>query len=110
MAYNGKPFFKIPRPLLLEGGVENQTIAGDITLTAKDSLFNMIDGGVADRTITLPAEINGAMYIILNTGTTNDLIIQNDAAGAIVTLSGGEVAWLVCDGTTWYPIINVNNL
>ena len=54
MAYNGKPFFKIPRPLLLAGGVEVKTIIDGITLTDKDSLFQSIDSGAADQNIILP--------------------------------------------------------
>lgn len=109
MAYNGKPFFKIPRPVLLAGGVEAKVIADNIVLTDKDSLFQIIDGGVSNRNVTLPAEKNGRVYCILNSGTTNDLTILDDAAGGVITLSAGEVAVLVCDDTVWYPIINVNN-
>jgi hypothetical protein len=110
MAYNGKPFFKIPRPVLLAGGVESQTISGNITLSDKDSLFQIIDGGGSTRNVTLPPEKNGRVYCIWNNGSTNDLAIKDDAAGGVITLAPNEVVVLVCDDTVWYPIINVNNL
>lgn len=110
MAYNGKPFFKIPRPVLLAGGVEAQTLDGNITLTSKDSLFQILDGQAADRDVTLPAEQNGRVYCIQNAGATNALVVKDDAAATVVTLAAGHVAVLVCDDTAWYPVINVSNL
>ena len=51
MAYNGKPFFRIPRPLLLDGGVEALTLTNDIILQNKDSMFQILDAGGADRSV-----------------------------------------------------------
>jgi hypothetical protein len=110
MAYNGKPFFKIPRPVLLAGGLEVKTISGNITLTDKDSLFQVIDGGLGTRNITLPPEKDGRVYYIKNAGTTNDLAIKDDAAGGVLTLSAGEVALLGSSDSLWYVLLNVNNL
>lgn len=107
--YNGKSFFKIPRPLLLEGGVNNETVTGNVTLDGKSSLFQMIDGGLVNRNLTLPPEKDGRMFIILNAGTTNTILVQDDAAAGVITLSPGEMAWIVSDGSAWYPVLNVNN-
>ena len=105
MAYSGKPFFKIPRPLLLAGGVESQTLSGDTTLTDKDSLFQSIDGGGSDRDVTLPAEKDGRVYIIKNSGATNSLVIKNDAAATVETLANGETGIIVCDGSNWIVML-----
>ena len=110
MAYSGKPFFKIPRPVLLAGGVEAKTLSGNIILTDKDSLFQILDGGLATRNVNLPPEKNGRVYVIQNAGTTNDLAIKDAADAGVITLSAGEVVVLCCDDTQWYPVINVNNL
>lgn len=107
MAYSGKPFFKIPRPLLLAGGVESQTISGDTSLTDKDSLFQIIDGGGSDRDVTLPAEKDGRVYMIKNSGATNSLVIKNDAAATIETLTSGQTTMVVCDGTNWLTMFKV---
>ena len=105
MAYNGKPFFKIPRPLLLAGGVEVKTIIDGITLTDKDSLFQIIDSGAADQNIILPVEKDGRMYFI-----TNSLDVQNQSATSLVVLAPNEIAVLVSDSSVWSLILNVNNL
>lgn len=101
MAYNGKPFFKIPRPLLLEGGVQNSTVSTDVDLDDKSSLFLFIDGGVADRDVNLPVEKDGRVYHIKNTGSTNNLVVKDVAAATIVTLNPGDSAWVVSDGVDW---------
>ena len=105
MAYSGKPFFKIPRPLLLAGGVESQTLSGDTTLTDKDSLFQSINGGGSDRDVTLPSEKDGRVYIIKNSGATNSLVIKNDAAATVETLANGETGIIVCDGSNWIVML-----
>tara|TARA_R100001463_G_scaffold49901_3_gene99934 strand:- start:373 stop:705 length:333 start_codon:yes stop_codon:yes gene_type:complete len=110
MAYSGKPFFKIPRPLLLAGGVESQTISGDLELVDKDSLFQIIDGGGTHRVVTLPEKKSGKLYMIHNSGTTHNLIVKNPAGATRVTLGNNEMCLVVCDGTTWHVILNVNNL
>ena len=108
--YNGKPFFKIPRPLLLAGGVEVQTLDADLQLEDRDSLFQIIDGGVADRVINLPALKDGRVYAISNNGATNALNVKDIDDVDVVALAAGEFALIVCDGQDWYPILNVNNL
>lgn len=110
MAYNGKPFFKIPRPLLLAGGLEIQTLSGNITLSDKDSLFQVIDGGLSNRNVTLPPEKDGRVYFIKNGGATNNLLILDDAASGVITLSPNEVVLLGSSDSTWYVLLNVNNL
>ena len=110
MAYNGKPFFKIPRPLLLAGGVEVKTISDGMTLTDKDSLFQIIDSGAADQNIILPVEKDGRMYCIKNVGTTNNLDVQNNQAQSQVLLAPNDTAVLVSNGADWYLVLNVHNL
>lgn len=110
MAYNGKPFFKIPRPLLLAGGLDVQTISTNISLVDRDSLFQVIDGGSGTRNITLPPEKDGRVYFIKNAGTTNDLAIKDDAAGGVITLAPNEVVLLGSSNNLWYVLLNVNNL
>lgn len=110
MAYNGKPFFKIPRPLLLAGGVESRVIGDGVTLTDKDSLFQIIDSGLSDENVILPSEKDGRVYAILNNGATNALDVQNDQAVRQVLLGPGDMAVLVSDDTQWYLFLNQSNL
>ena len=110
MAYKGKPFFKIPRPLLLSGGLDVRTISDGITLTDKDSLFQIIDSGGSDENVILPAQKDGRVYIIKNAGATNNLSVQNNLAVEKVALAPNEMAVLVSSSTVWYVLLNVNNL
>jgi hypothetical protein len=110
MAYNGKPFFKIPRPLLLAGGVEVKTIGDGLALTDRDSLFQIINSGLSDENIILPVEKDGRIYIIKNNGATNNLDVQNQSAVSLVNLAPNEVAVLVSDSSVWTLLLNVNNL
>jgi hypothetical protein len=105
MAYNGKPFFRIPRPLLLDGGVEATIMSGDITLENKDSMFQILDADGADREVILPAAKNGLIYGIKNDGSANNIVIKDAAATTIETLAFGEGALLVCNGTDWFAVI-----
>lgn len=109
MAYNGKPFFKIPRPVLLAGGIEIRTISDGITLTDKDSLFQVIDCGSSDENVILPAEKDGRVYCIVNVGGTNNLSVQNNQAVEKVNLAPNEFAMLVSSASDWYLILNVDN-
>jgi hypothetical protein len=110
MAYNGKPFFKIPRPLLLAGGLDVQTLAGDITLSDRDSLFQVLDADGANKNVTLPPEKDGRVYFIKNAGAAGDILVKDDAAGGVITLSPNEVVLLASSDSLWYVLLNVNNL
>lgn len=103
MSYSGRPFFRIPRPLLLEGGVESKTLSADVVIVDKDSLFQLIDGGGTDRAVTLPAEKSGRVYMISNVGASHNLNLKkSDGSTAVGTIAHGESGWVVCDGSDWY--------
>jgi hypothetical protein len=56
----------------------------------------------ASEAFKLPpeADCKGWLLFITNTGGEN-ILVQNDAAGAILTVSNGETGFFICDGTTW---------
>lgn len=58
--------------------------------------------GAGAEVLKLPHESDGsgAFLVIVNTGGET-ITIQNDAAGAVLTLETLNTAFLVCDGTTW---------
>lgn len=87
--------------------IEHITKTADYTVTASDlgSLI-VVDSSSAAVDITLPAEANATDQIIgVYLGTAgNDCVIQDDEspANTLITLTAtDEVAWLVCDGTSW---------
>ena len=110
MAYSGKPFFKIPRPLLLAGGLEVKTITDGYTLTDKSSLFQIIDSGSTDQNVILPAQKDGRVYIIKNDGATNNLSVQNNQAVEKVSLTPNKTAVLVSSDSVWYLVLHVSNI
>ncbi len=86
-------------------GVDIDTIGGDIVLDFQSGNFQYLDGGGSDRNVDLPAEedekANGLMFCVTNTGSTNDLIVRNDAAATIATVTPGSQRWVGCDGAAW---------
>jgi hypothetical protein len=103
MSYSGRPFFRIPRPLLLEGGVESKTISAPLVVLDKDSLFQVIDGGGTDRDVTLPAEKSGRVYMFANVGSSHNLNLKkSDGTTPVGSIAHGVSKWVVCDGTNWF--------
>lgn len=93
----------IPRAIQNKGGVRVATIAAGETWTRQTSTIQILDGGVADRTIVLPAEADcdGIHYLVRNSGTTNALIHNDDSGATIATLDPGEWAHFACESTVW---------
>lgn len=93
----------------LKLGVYVDTLAGNLTIGASFPPLIVLDPGGAGRTITLPAEEAGLTFVLVNTAdAAEDLTVQDDAAGAVGTVSQNEVALLVCDGTAWHALVGAN--
>lgn len=95
MAYNGRSSFKLNRALALVEGWTAQTLAGDATLTVKDSQFQAIDPGGAGRNVTLPAgELRGRFMFIANKADADEgiVLLQPDAATSVCTVSQNDMA------------------
>lgn len=101
MAFSGKPFFQIPRPIRRKGHLNIETLAANKTLVHKDSYFQVLDPSGADRDIVLPAELDGLAYHIRNSGGANNLVVKNDGGSTVLSLAPSEAAVYACDGTTW---------
>jgi len=102
--FAGRNPFVVPRPLVYRGGVNVETLADDMTLTLRSATFQVLGGGTADRTVTLPtvsaADTNGLLFEVNNSGATDDLIISDGST--VATLTPGAWARLLSDGTDWY--------
>jgi len=89
--------------------INTETLSGNITLGATDERSKAIqnlDPNGANRNVTLPAEASasGRWYQVKNTatiGTAFDLLVKDDAAATIATVSPGSTVLVWCDGTTW---------
>ena len=101
MAFSGKPYFQIPRPIRRKGFLNVETLAGNKTLVAKDSQFQALNPNGSDRTIILPPELDGLRYDILHDGGANNIVVNNDAGATLATLTTGQSNTFVCDGSVW---------
>ena len=104
MAFSGKPFFQIPRPIRRKGFLNVETIVANKTLTARDSYIQVLDGGAVTRHVILPPELDGIAYQIKNNSSTNNLLVKNDALSLVATVAIGTSVIVVSDATQWVAI------
>ena len=111
MAYSGRPYFNIPRPLRLKGFAEQETLAGDKNLAAKDSMVQLLDPDGEARNVILPADADGLVYVIKNTASSGGFNVvvkdQSSPAATIATVADTESALVVCDATGWQLVFKV---
>jgi len=89
-------------------GGNAETLAGTKTLLPQDAQFQLLDADGSHRDVTLPAEeaSQGLFFVIKNvTASTYNLVVENDAAGSIDTISPSSFGIFVCDGTTWVSAV-----
>lgn len=77
------------------------TISAGRTIAFMDPQVQIINGGVSDRDVTLPAALDGQTFYIINSGTTNVLTVKN-AAGSTIGVVGINQAGIAISGdSTW---------
>ena len=101
--YNAKGAFVLPRHLQFKDGVNIEAIAANRTLTYKDSQFQRLNASVGALDVILPAEKNGAMFVINCQG--NSFTVKDDGGSTIKVLSVGEGGLFACHGTSWKQFI-----
>lgn len=86
--------------------VNTETLSAAKTLTLADARNQFLDCGASNRDCDLPPEASssGREFRIFNNGASNNLAVRDDTPTTIVTLTPGQGALLVCDGTTWRNI------
>tara|TARA_R100000149_G_C5800148_1_gene87798 strand:+ start:143 stop:598 length:456 start_codon:yes stop_codon:yes gene_type:complete len=90
-----------PHTLLVTGTAgTNQT-----KITSNVLVINPTD----NRNVDLPAEASctGLLLIILNSsvGSSNFIVLRNDAGDTILTIGEAEGGVAFCDGTTWHGLV-----
>lgn len=90
----------------LDGGINIDTLTGNLTLTQRSAHVHVLDPGGASRNVTLPALGNpskGLVFLFANTAdAAENLVIKNAAASTIVTVAPGEHAIVASEtGTAW---------
>jgi hypothetical protein len=105
-----KPFGSPLRFGLNGEGVNIETISAARTMDAYGATVQILNGGASNRDVTLPpiATSNGMLVIVQNSGTTNDLVVKDNAGtpATIATLKPNSGAAFLCNGTTWYPVLH----
>jgi len=94
--FTGKNPFKIPRPIRMPGGFNEETLAGHKTLTYRDSQFQVLNADGAGREITLPvagAKAGAFFWISNKTATAHALtILQPDGLTTVCTIAQNKAA------------------
>tara|TARA_R110000824_G_scaffold131567_1_gene293683 strand:- start:642 stop:950 length:309 start_codon:yes stop_codon:yes gene_type:complete len=83
-----------------------EALAAHKTLLPQDAQFQALDpDGTASFNVILPAEeaSQGLFFIIKNTANagSEDLVVLNDAADTVATLTQNMLCICFCDGTSW---------
>ena len=99
MSFSDKAEFQIPRHIVQKGGVNIEQISGNRTLTYQDSTYQRIDAQSGSLKVILPAEKEGAMFVINCQG--NPISVETPALSAIALLSVNEGGMFCCDGSVW---------
>lgn len=104
MAYLNKALKRLMSQLRLEGGIEEQTLSGDVDLDELSANILRVDPGGSNRNVDLPAEetSDGLPFFILNVAdAAENITVRNDAGSTIVVLGRYEGAIVGCDGSNW---------
>ena len=81
------------------------TAIGDITLTSASASYQFIDPNGTNRNCTLPGTpATGLAYTVKHFGSANTVVVKDAAAATLVTLTAGDTATIIYDGTTWQVI------
>jgi hypothetical protein len=89
-----------------------RTIAGALVLVDGDTDVQAINGGAANRDVTLPAvteQNEGRLFEIWNIGATNSLVIKNAGGSTLFTLTFGHIAFARQIAGTWRAVGTVTN-
>jgi hypothetical protein len=104
MAFNNEAPFQVRKHIALLNGVNVETISANKTLVLSDSTYQLLNGGGSDYDVVLPSVSDGVSFWIRNTGSTNSLVVKQGVTTK-GTLTAGQAALLVCDGSNWHVVI-----
>ena len=104
--FTDKAEFKIPRHMVLKGGVNPETITVNKTLDYADSTYQLLKNTTGSLDVILPPVKEGAKFWIKSRASSSSNIIVKDASAATIsTLASGEGVLVVSDGAYWWDVI-----
>lgn len=89
-----------------------QVLAGNIVLTDASPRLLYLDANGANRNVTLPAEATtNHPFVIINTaGAAYNLVVKDDAAVTIITVTQGQTGLVWSNGIAWKGFISMPSL
>tara|TARA_Y100001973_G_C5178480_1_gene323471 strand:+ start:698 stop:1018 length:321 start_codon:yes stop_codon:yes gene_type:complete len=103
MAFTDSQGFKIPRPFVNEGGINIESIAGDVTLTYASSTIQILTNGTgSSKDLALPAVKDGAIFWIGNKGA-HDIVVKSGGS-TIATVAQNKASLVASDGAAWSAV------
>lgn len=86
-------------------------LGATFTMTAAMPHFIFLDADDSTRIVLMPAEADGMFFFISNIGDIGDLTVKEDSnTTTLATVSPGESALFICDGTTWFPVQAISGI
>ena len=104
--FTDKAEFKVPRHIVLKGGVNPETITVNKTLDYADSTYQLLKNTTGSLDVILPAVKEGAGFWIKSRAlSTSNIVVKDASANVIATLAAGQAVLAVSDGVAWWDVI-----
>lgn len=106
MAYTDKSEFKIPRHIVLKGGVNVESITGVRLLSYKDSQVQILDNSTAGALdCKLPEAKEGAFFFIHNAGSQAIHIRDAGTTKTFAILATGEGCMVASSASDFHLVM-----
>lgn len=86
---------------LVYPSITRTSMSGNATLTNTSNQYQMFDPNGADRDVTLPTAETSMAFVIKHFGSANTITVKRADATTLVTLTAGDTATAIYDGTAW---------
>lgn len=92
------------QPLLQTGTSNTETLAADKNLVSTDAKIQVLNTGGTARNVDLPSEVLGLSWLVRHAGGAGDITVRDSSDATVCTVSSGESALVVSDGTSYFAI------
>lgn len=89
------------QPINAPAWTNRAALSGTLTLTAASATYQFLDAGASNRDCVLPTPAAGMSFVVKNYGVANNVIVKTAAAATLATLTPGDTATVIYDGTAW---------
>ena len=105
MSYKTNAFITDRGPVLAEGGVKIADYPLIETLTYRDETYQIrANTAGVHLDMLLPAEKNGAKFVIFNSGAHN-IQVRAPGGGTVATIATNKGVMCLSDGTSWGAVL-----